>query len=86
MKGVDMTNESDRKFVFIDPEDIDTSEMEDIDGSCVDVLKDALLDIIQLAEAQGMTEDEADESVRRVFEFRAQRNRNRFTLHTSEPS
>ncbi len=86
MKGVDMTNESDREFRFIEPAEIDTSEMEDIEGSCVDVLKDALLDIIQLAEAQGMTEDEADESVRLVFEFRAQRNRRRFTLHTDKPT
>jgi len=81
-----MTNNSDREFRFLKPEEIDTSEMADIEGSTVDVLKDALLDVIQIAEAQGMSEDDADEAVRRVFDFRAQRNRQRFTLHTEEPA
>lgn len=81
-----MTKKPDRDYSFIEPEKIDTSEMKDIDGTVVDVLKNALLDIIQLAEAEGMTEDQADEAVRRVFDYRADRNRQRFTLHTKEPT
>lgn len=81
-----MTKKSDREYSFIEPEKIDTTEMENIDGTVVDVLKNALLDIIQLAEAEGMTEDDADEAVRRVFDFRAERNRERFTLHADKPT
>lgn len=81
-----MTNEPDpdREFRFIDVSEIDTSEMADIEGSCVDVLKDALLDIIQIAEQQGLSEEDADESVRRVIDYRARRCRRRFTLHTGD--
>jgi len=81
VKGANMTNnpDPDREFRFIDISEIDTSEMTDIEGSCVDVLKDALLDIIQIAEQQGLPEEEADEAVRR-----AKRCRRRFTLHTGD--
>jgi len=81
-----MTNnpDPDREFRFIDISEIDTSEMTDIEGSCVDVLKDALLDIIQIAEQQGLPEEEADEAVRRVIDYRAKRCRRRFTLHTGD--
>ena len=81
-----MTKKPDREFRFIEPEKIDTSEMENIDGTVIDVLKDVILDIIQLAEAEGMTEDDADEAIRRVFDFRAERNRDRFTLHVDKPT
>jgi hypothetical protein len=63
---------------------IEEGEIEDDGASPEDVLYETLLDLLQLAENEGMTEDEVDLVVRRVNDYRANRNRERFRLHTSE--
>jgi hypothetical protein len=75
----------DREYRFIDIDKIDRSELRSsTKGTCEDVLTDAVLDILQLAEAEGMMEEEVDNVLRRVIDLRAERLRNRFTLHTNE--
>ena len=83
-----------REFKYLDPKKIDeniearqaTGEVIDDDPhlSSEDVLVETLLDLCQLAEGEGMTEDEVDSAVKRVIDFRADRNRSRFRLHTGD--
>lgn len=49
-----------------------------------DVLFGTLFELCQLAEDQGLTEDEVDSALRRVLDARADRLRSRFRLHTND--
>jgi hypothetical protein len=71
-----------REYRFIDVDEINAMELRPVEGTCEDVLCDGLLDVIQLAEAEGMTEEEVDNVLRRIINYRAERVRKRFTMHT----
>jgi hypothetical protein len=49
-----------------------------------DVLYETLLDLLQLAEAEGLAEPEVDSALRRVFDYRAERVRRRIRLHPTQ--
>lgn len=76
----------DYKYIDVDQinEDIETGKTKPVDDDPANVLFDTLLDLLQLAEAEGMSEDEVDAVVRRVNDYRADRRRARFRLHTPD--
>lgn len=73
-----------REYRFLDPEELDTSEVGHIEGTYAECLADALLDIIQLSLASGMTESDVDEALLKVEQARADMQRAKFTLHIKE--
>lgn len=73
---------NDREYRFIDVDEINAMELRPVEGTCEDILCDGLLDVIQLAEAEGMSEEEVNNVLQRVIDYRAERVRKRFTLHT----
>ena len=79
---------TDRDYKYIDMEKVNESiangEVEPADDEPVNVLYETLLDLLQLAQEEGMTEEEIDSVVRRVNDYRASRVRNRFRLHTGD--
>jgi len=74
-----------RKLKIVDMkkinEQIERGEVETAHDDPAEVLYETLLDILQIAKAEGMTEDEVDAVVNRVNDYRANRNRDRFRLH-----
>jgi len=79
-----MHEDQEREYKYIDIDKINRSEIQPTEGTCEDVLFDGLTDVIQLAEAEGMSEEEIESVLRRIAEYRADRNRRRFTLHTND--
>jgi len=77
----------DYKYVDIDKVNERAAELleeeEENTDSTQDVLVDTLLDLIQIAEENGMEEDEINGAVTRVVDYRAANVRKRFRLHTS---
>ena len=76
----------DYKYIDIDQinEDIDSGKAESINDDPNIVLYETILDLLQLAESEGMSEEEVDEVVRRVNDYRAERCRSKFRLHTPD--
>ena len=54
------------------------------DAPPTDVLYETLLDLLQVARNEGLTVDEIDEVLRRLSDYRAGENRERFRLHVRE--
>lgn len=78
-----------RKLKYIDEqkieEDIAAGHTAPDDGAPPeDVLYETLLDLIQISENEGFTEDEVDGVLRRILDYRAQQKRTRFRLHTGD--
>ena len=72
---------SEREYKYIDVDRLDTSKLPDIYEEPEDVLYESLLDVMQLAEAEGLSVESVDEVLRRVFDYRAQRARAGFRVH-----
>ena len=70
-----------REYRFLNPEELDVSGMDPVEGTIEEVLEDALLDIVQLAQAQGMTDDQVDYVLEKMTDDRAKKVRSRFRLH-----
>ena len=75
---------SDREYRFIDPDDIDTSDVGPILGTNAQCLADALLDIIQVSLASGMTNQDVEDAMQMVIAGRAALVRPKFKLHVKE--
>lgn len=78
---------NDREYRYLDPEAIDArvaaGEVAPVYEEAGVVLYEMLLDLLQLAEREGMSVDEVDAAVRRVCDWRAKRERRRFRVHTT---
>ena len=76
----------DRELKIVDmkrvEEQIANGEVKPFDGSPAEALYETILDVLQVAKAEGMTDEEIDSVVRRVNDYRADRNRDQFRLHT----
>jgi len=70
-----------RKYRFINPDEIDTTDIGPIKGTYAECLADALMDIIQLSLESGMADSDVDKALQKVSELRASGRRSRFTLH-----
>jgi len=75
-----------RDYHYFTEEERQNFESRPLVGPIEDCLLQALLDIIQLSEAEGMTEDQVDSVLRTIIDGRAKRVRSRFILHTDEPT
>ena len=71
---------SERQYRFIDPDNIDTTGIEPPKGTNAECLADSLLDIIQLSMHHGMTDEDVDQALEVVSDFRAQVRRARFRV------
>jgi len=67
-----------RKYKYIDPEKIRETEMDDEPAN---ILYESILDVLQLAAEEGMSQDELGIVVSRVVDYRASRHRSRLRLH-----
>lgn len=76
----------DYRYIDIDQinEDIESGKAETVQDPPGDVLFGTLLDLLQLAENEGMTEAEIDDVMRRIVDHRADQCRARFRLHQPE--
>lgn len=70
-----------RDYRFIDPDSIDTTNVEPIPGSNGQCLADAILDIIMVGQDSGMSDADVDEAMRIVTDYLASQERNKFRLH-----
>lgn len=70
-----------RDYRFIDPDSIDTTDVEPIPGTNGQCLADAILDIIMVGQDSGMTDADVDEALRIVTDYLAGQERNKFRLH-----
>ena len=70
-----------RDYRFVDPDNIDTSNVGYIEGTNAQCLADAMLDILQVGLATGMTQKDVDESLRIVQDTLADSTRASFKLH-----
>jgi len=80
-----MPSDQDREYRYIDPQRIEESEAVPVDDTPANILYESLLDVLQLAAAEGMTEDTIDDVLQRILNYRAGQVRKRFTLHTRKP-
>lgn len=65
-------------------EDIETGKAPIIYDDPEVVLYGTILDLLKLAYNEGMTDEEIDDVLRRVMDFRAGQIRGKFRLHTSD--
>jgi hypothetical protein len=73
-----------REYKYLDIKALDEADIKPVCDPPEEVLEGGLTDIIQLAQSGGMTDDVVDRVLSRIIEARAQRNRDRFTLHMRE--
>jgi len=76
--------EPDREYKFLDPKALAEAELKPVDGDAVWVLEQALLDIIQLSQAEGMLDEEVDDVLSKLVDDRANRLRDKFRLRTGD--
>ena len=76
-----MTDKTRRDYRFIDPDKIDTSDVEPFYGTNAECLSEALLDVIMVAQDSGMTEQDVDEAIHIVSDYLANQERSKFRLH-----
>lgn len=74
-----------RAYRFIDPAQIDTSDIMPVPGTNAECLSEALLDVIMVAQDSGMTEQDVDEAMRRVLDYLAGQERAKFRLLAGSP-
>ena len=77
-------SDPDREYRFLDVDALDNEDIAPINMTPPEALEEALLDIIQLSEREGVTPDEVDEILRKIQDERASRTRSRFTLHLGD--
>ena len=77
-------SDPDREFKFLDVEALYEQELTPVNMTAVQALEEALLDIIQLSEGEGVTEENVDRVLRKIIDDRAVRTRARFTIHTKD--
>lgn len=75
---------SDREYKYIDVDKLEEEELEPVNADPRDVLYESLLDLIQLAAREGLTEDDIDGVLDRIHDYRANQARQQFTLHTRD--
>lgn len=73
-----------RDYRFIDPDELDTSNIPEISGTVEECLADALLDIIQLALEKGLARDGVERALSMVHDALARQSRAGFKLHVRE--
>lgn len=69
-----------RDYRYIDPDNLEVEGIEEPTGSNAQCLADAMLDILQLGESEGMSKQDVDEAMRIVAETRSEMNRPQFKL------
>ena len=77
-------SDPDREYRFLDVDALDEENVPPINMTAPEALEEALLDIIQLSEREGVTPDEVDSIIRKIQDERASRTRSRFTLHLGD--
>ena len=70
-----------RDYKYLDIEKLREQELEPVADPVDVVLENALLDIVQLAEDNQMSDEEIDRVLRKIMDDRAAKVRRRFTLH-----
>jgi hypothetical protein len=75
-------SDPDREFKFLDVEALYEKDLPPIHMTSLQALEEALLDIIQLSEGEGVSEEDVDRTLRKIIDERAKRTRARFTIHT----
>jgi hypothetical protein len=78
---MNMNSDGKRDYRFIDPDKIDTSNVEPVPGTNGQCLADALLDVIMVGQDSGMTDADVDEALRIVNDYLAGQERRKFRLH-----
>ena len=78
--------ERDMQYIDMDKgnERIEKGEVEITDDEPVDVLYGTLLDLLQIAVNEGLTEEEVDSVMNRIVDYRDARCRDKFRLHAPE--
>lgn len=85
LKGIDMSgSDPDREYKFLNLEKLYEEDVKPINMTAVQALEEALLDIIQLSEMEGVKPDKVDDVLRKIIDDRAGRTRSRFTIHQGE--
>lgn len=77
-------SDPDREFQFLDVEKLYEQELEPVNMTAKQALEEALLDIIQLSEHEGVKTDVVDNVLRKVVDDRAARTRAKFTIHLGD--
>jgi hypothetical protein len=83
MQDQDLNREP-RPYRFLDPDKIDTTGMDPIEGTNAQCLADALLDVFQLSADAGFTEEELEEALTIFTDGVARRQRLKFRLHIKD--
>ena len=73
--------EEEREYKYLDFEALQKEELEPCYDSVDVVLENALLDILQLAEANDMSDEVVDRVIRKIQDDRAAKVRRKFRLH-----
>ena len=76
----------DYKYIDVDQinEDIEAGRVEEVTDAPRDVLFGTILDLLQLAESEGMSDDEIDSVLQSIIDYRADQYRQRFRLSPKE--
>ena len=77
-------SDPDREYKFLDIEELHEQELAPVNMTAVQALEEALLDIVQLSEGEGVSEEDVDRVLRKIVDERAQRTRQRFTIHIGD--
>lgn len=72
-----------RDYRFINPDDIDTTNVNPVPGTNAQCLADAVLDVIMVGQDSGMTESDVDEAMKIVADYLASQERAKFRLHVA---
>lgn len=70
----------DRDYKYLDPEELKKEPIIPCNETPPDALMHGLLDLIQLAESEGLDEETTDGVLRRIIDLRAKRVRSKFTI------
>jgi len=78
--------ERDFQYINMDKinEQIENGEIEVTDDEPSEVLYGTILDLLQLAESEGMMVEEVDAVMHRIVNYRAEQCRDKFRLHMPE--
>jgi hypothetical protein len=77
-------SDPDREYKFLDVEALYEEDLEPVCMTAKQALEEALLDIIQLSEGEGVSEEDVDGVLRKIIDERASRTRKRFTIHVGK--
>jgi hypothetical protein len=71
-------SDPDRDYAFLDLEDLYAKELPPINMTAEQALEEALLDIVQLSEHEGVSSECVDRILAKILDDRAGRTRGRF--------